>query len=276
MGLEVERYEELDIDDLVVDRFQVRTTNTADGIDELAASIEGLGLLHPIIVCRSERDGSKWEVVCGQRRLLAFKKLGRTTVPAAVYDSVLTMDQGTAVSANENIHQLQMSRPDLVDLCERLYIRYGTLQSVADKTKIPYHVVSKYVRIARLDSQLREMVENREVELDMAVKVQDAATVSGVFESAEALKLIEVLKRSDNDLRKRILRKKRENPEMDLATVQEEAEKPDETVKISGSLGGVYASGIRRLASDKGSNVSSVALDLIEEALDAQGYAEAE
>ena len=267
MSTHISRFEEVEIDDLVVDRFQVRTTNTGEGIDELAESIREFGLIHPIIVCRSERRGDKLEVVCGQRRLLAHKKLGALRIQAGVIDRVLTFDEGTAVSANENVHQLQMSRPDLVDLCERLYIRYGTMKAVADKTKVPYHVVRKYVRLARLDDKLRKMVENREVELDIAVKAQDATAGN----PKEALEFVQVLKRSDNDLRKRILKVKQQNPSMNATEAERAAEEPPDDVRISGRLYGGHADAIRQLAVEKGSDVSTVGIELIEEALDTQG-----
>ena len=267
MNTRISRFEEKDIDNLVVDRFQVRTTNTGEGIDELAESIKEFGLINPIIVCRSERHGDKWEVVCGQRRLYAHKKMGEHTIQAGVIDRVLTFDEGTAVSANENVHQLQMSRPDLVDLCERLYIRYGTMTAVAEKTKVPYHVVRKYVRLARLHGKLRTMVENREVELDIAVKAQDATAGS----LKEALEFVHVLKRSDNDLRKKILKVKKENPSMNAAEAEKAAEQAPDDVRISGRLYGGHADAIRQLALEKGSDVSTVGMDLIEDALDEKG-----
>ena len=272
MNTQISRFVEMDIDELVLDRFQVRTTNTGDGLDELAESIKEMGLINPIIVCRSERFEGKWEVVCGQRRLLAHKKIGAQSIYAGVIDCVLTFDEGTAVSANENVHQLPMSRPDLVDLCERLFIRYGTIQAVAEKTKVPYHVVRKYVRLARLNETLRKMVENREVDLDMAVKAQDATGGN----PEEALEFVRVLKRSDNDLRKRILKIKRDNPSIDAVAAEKAAEKAPEDVRISGRLYGGYAAAIKHLASEKGSDVSTVGMDLIEEALDAQGLLQEE
>lgn len=272
----VDRFEMLPVDDIVVDRFQVRTTNTSEGIDELAESIKKYGLLHPIIVCKSERDEDMWEVVCGQRRLLAHRKLGRSKIQAGVVDRVLTVEEGEAVSANENVHQLSMSRPDLIDLCERLYLRYGTIQAVADKTKIPYHVVRKYVRFARLEDEIKEKVKNHEVQTDLAVKAQDASTYNGEVDVDEALALIEELKRSDNDLRKRMLDVKKKNPGMDLDDVKKEAEKPPEDVSIRFKLFGEMADGIRELASEKGTDTSTVASDLVEEALVAQGIVEGE
>ena len=267
MSTHISRFEELDIDDLVLDRFQIRTTNTGDGIDELAESIKEFGLINPIIVCRSKRQGDQWEVVCGQRRLLAHKKIGAHTIHAGVIDRELTFYEGTIVSANENVHQLKMSRPDLVDLCERLFLRYGTMTAVAEKTKVPYHVVRKYVRLARLNEKLRRMVENREIDLDIAVKAQDA--VGGDLE--EALEFVQVLQRSDNDLRKKILQIKKENPSIDAVAAEKAAEQAPDDVRIAGRLYGGYASAIKQLASDKGTNVSTVGIDLIEEALDAQG-----
>ena len=267
MNTRICRFEEIDLDDLVVDRFQVRTTNVAEGIDELAESIKEFGLINPIIVCRSERSGDKWEVICGQRRLYAHKKIGAETIHAGVIDRILTLDEGTAISANENVHQLQMSRPDLVDLCERLYIRYGTMAAVAEKTKVPYHVVRSYVRLARLNEELREKVENREVDLDIAVKAQDA--VGG--DPKEALEFVKVLQRSDNDLRKKILQVKKENPSIDATDAEKAAEQAPEDVQIKGRLYGGHATAIKQLALEKGANVSTVGMDLIEEALDSQG-----
>jgi N6-adenosine-specific RNA methylase IME4 len=49
-------------------------------VGELAESIEQLGLLHPIVVT------SKKELIAGERRLLAFKKLGREEIPATIID----------------------------------------------------------------------------------------------------------------------------------------------------------------------------------------------
>ncbi len=49
-------------------------------IGSLARSIADIGLLHPIVVTP---DGS---VIAGARRLMAFKTLGRETIPVTVVD----------------------------------------------------------------------------------------------------------------------------------------------------------------------------------------------
>ena len=61
----------------------VGETDDELSIDELAMSIERQGLLQPIVVCPK---GDKYELILGQRRLMAMEKLGKETVPAMVVD----------------------------------------------------------------------------------------------------------------------------------------------------------------------------------------------
>jgi ParB-like chromosome segregation protein Spo0J/N6-adenosine-specific RNA methylase IME4 len=58
----------------------VRHRTKIDEIDGLARSITEVGLLHPIVV---RPDGT---LIAGERRLAAFKQLGRTDIPVTVVD----------------------------------------------------------------------------------------------------------------------------------------------------------------------------------------------
>ena len=73
---------EIDVDDLATSPYQPRSWIDPKGIEELASSIERHGLLHPIIVRRREDDG--FDLVAGERRLQAFRHLGRRKIPALV------------------------------------------------------------------------------------------------------------------------------------------------------------------------------------------------
>jgi len=271
---QVSRYEEISIDSIVIDRFQVRKQNTGENIDELADSIKMWGLLHPIVLCISERDSSKWEVIAGQRRLLAHRKLNRDKISAAIIDEVVSEADGLSISGNENIHQLDMTRTDLIDLCNKMFSIYGTITDVVEKTKIPRNIVTKYVKYARLKPELRDLVDNQGVSLDIVIKAQDASTINGLYDGEKALELIDVLEKSDDDLRKRILRIKKANPTADIKDVVEEAEKPEETLVVTTKLSPVLSNGIRTLASDEGTDTNSVAYDLIEEGLVNKGIVE--
>jgi ParB family chromosome partitioning protein len=66
-------------------RQQPRTAFDPEGLAELAASISRHGVLQPIVVS-ADRDG--YELVAGQRRVLAARLAGKTTIPAVVRDQV--------------------------------------------------------------------------------------------------------------------------------------------------------------------------------------------
>lgn len=268
----IDRYEEIPIADVVIGRFQVRKSNTSEGLEELAASIREFGLLHPIVVCRSEDDPAKWEVVAGQRRLLAHRMvLRRDKIIAGIIDRVLSNDEGLALSGNENVHQLDMTRTDLIDLCEQLFLRYGTIKAVWEKTRLPMDVVRKYVRYSRLEPSIKNLVDHEALPVDLAVKAQDASTVDGLFNEGRAMKLIDTLRESDDELRKRILAVNKANPTVDVEKVVEEAKKPDERLDIRFKMGPRAANALRRYSEEQGASTDTVAHDLVESSLQTLG-----
>lgn len=70
--------------DLVDDpKNDIRENMSMQGIEELATSIENIGLIQPIVVFKN-RD--RYEVAVGHRRLLACKMVGMEKVPAVITD----------------------------------------------------------------------------------------------------------------------------------------------------------------------------------------------
>ena len=59
-------------------RIGVRHRRDFGDIDALAASMDAIGLLHPIVVT------AKGKLLCGERRLRAAKLLGWKTIPVTV------------------------------------------------------------------------------------------------------------------------------------------------------------------------------------------------
>jgi ParB family chromosome partitioning protein len=166
--------EEIPLDCLVLGVAQVRLRGVEADLDELTESIRIHGLLEPIVVSPHLEPG-KFEVVSGQRRYLAHKKLGRATIPAIVMP---TVDEMTAkvLSLTENVIRRDLDSKDLVDVCTSLFRKYGTAQAVAEETGIPYSKVLKYVKYERLSSELRQLFDKGQISLDVALTAQDLAS----------------------------------------------------------------------------------------------------
>lgn len=93
----------------------VRAEPSDREIDLLADSIRVHGLIHPILV-RPSAEG--YEVVCGERRLRAFRKLRRGEIPATVRP--LDDRRAMAVAVAENVHRGTLSAPERARAVEAL------------------------------------------------------------------------------------------------------------------------------------------------------------
>jgi ParB/RepB/Spo0J family partition protein len=178
-------------------------------LDELVDSIRIHGLLEPIVVTPSGE--TTYEVVSGQRRYLAFQKLGKGTILAVVLSSI---DELTArvLSLTENLIRKDVDAKDLVDVCTSLFKKYGTALAVSQETGIPYAKVRKYVKYERLIPQLRELFDKGEISLDSALTTQDLATepTTKKIDAALAMRITNKIgkcsSRQLSDLRKRVQR----------------------------------------------------------------------
>ena len=101
-------FAEIEIEKIVLGAPNVRKTDADLGIDELAQSIEEQGLLQPVIV-RELEEG--FELIAGQRRLVAFIKLRKPTIPAMIVD---TSDPNTLmlISLMENVQRVDIDDRD--------------------------------------------------------------------------------------------------------------------------------------------------------------------
>jgi ParB family chromosome partitioning protein len=269
----VESHQELPIKDLVIERFQVRKQNVGENLDDLAASIEKYGLLQPIVVCKSEQQPGKWEIVCGQRRYLAHKQiLNRRTIFAGIINHHIDYEEGLALSATENVLRLDMTRKDLIDLCADLFKKYLSIKDVADETKLPYHIVRQYICFDGLPTDLQKKVNQNEINVNLAMKVQDAASASGTYNAQEATKLIKVLKTVDNPIQRKIIELRKKNPTVALDKIVKKAEEPDQTLKLALVLGESLAQPLRKYAEDADTDEKSAVEGFIETCLKDNGY----
>jgi ParB family chromosome partitioning protein len=213
---------EIPIDDLVIGESQVRIRRVDEDIDELVVSIRTHGLLEPILVYNSGSGSGRYEVITGQRRLLAHQRLGRKAILSAVIDEPVDKETAKALSLTENIIRRDLEAKDIIDACAVLYKRYGSARAVAEETGIPYARVLKHLKYDRLHVALQQKVDAGEVSMAIALKAQDAMTDdAGNLDDLEAADLADALATVTGPEREQILRAKRREPEIPVKLLME-------------------------------------------------------
>ena len=99
MNLEKEVFE-LNINDIMPNRFQPREIFDEQALNELALSIKEHGVIQPIIVKKSIKG---YEIVAGERRYRASQLAGKETIPAIIRD--FTDEQMMEIAVLENLQR---------------------------------------------------------------------------------------------------------------------------------------------------------------------------
>lgn len=97
--------EERDVASIIVDRESRQRTNLDKDIENLAEQIDRVGQIHAIVI---HEDG---RLVAGERRLEAFKKLGRKKIRCTIFES-LAPTEAFLIELQENIARRQLSWQD--------------------------------------------------------------------------------------------------------------------------------------------------------------------
>jgi ParB family transcriptional regulator, chromosome partitioning protein len=262
---------EIPLEALVLGKGQVRVREVGKDIDELAASIKKIGLLQPIVVCKSGEPG-KYEILTGQRRFIAHKELQKKTITACVLDEKVDEVEAKIISITENLVRRDPNSKDYIDACTWLYRKYGSIQAVADELGMKYAKVALYVKYDRLKPEMRKLVDDAQVDMKVALRAQDAASVTGEYDAEEAVKLVKEMAKMSGAQQTRIVKKLQEAPTSDVDDVIEAAKSGEKISQIVVTLGGVLHQGLKQYAKDEGTNIDEAALTLIEEGLTAKGY----
>ena len=156
-------------------------------LSELKESISRVGLLQPIIV---RREGRRYEVVSGHRRLASCADLGITEILSTVTD----MDDKTAfeVQLTENIQResfapLEEARAfySYVGMGRNKSVAYGSISELARRIGKSQEYISNRIRLLRLPGKLLEKMLAEE-----GFTVSHAEEIAALASSPELAKRI--------------------------------------------------------------------------------------
>ena len=156
---------EVEISQIEPNPNQPRREFDEDALQELATSIRELGIIQPITVRKME--GSKYQIIAGERRWRASQLAGLTTIPAYI---VTVEDQNAMEMALvENIQREDLNAIEIALAYQHLAETTGMTQAkISERVGKSRAAVTNYMRLLKLPAQVQMALKNHEIEMGHA------------------------------------------------------------------------------------------------------------
>jgi len=150
-------YQEVPIGSISVNPYQPRDVFNEEALESLAASIQEVGVLQPILVRRKEAN--VFELIAGERRWRAAKRAGLQRIPAIVRDiEDLTSLEHALV---ENLHRQDLGALEEAVAYQQLIDDFGLSQdAVAQRVGKSRSTIANALRLLQLPASVQQLLLN--------------------------------------------------------------------------------------------------------------------
>src|SRR3954471_20182050 len=159
--LHLERNEEIrkiPVNQIIANRFQPRAVFDEEKIEELSRTIHIHGIIQPIVV--REFADNKYEIIAGERRWRAMKKLGWTEAPAIVKN--LSDTETASVALIENLQREELSPiEEAMAYGKLLELHHLTQEALAQRLGKGQSTVANKLRLLKLPQQVQDALLNK-------------------------------------------------------------------------------------------------------------------
>jgi len=170
-----EEVRQLPVDQIEPNPFQPRTVFDDEKIEELCQTIRTHGVIQPIVV--REKDG-RYELIAGERRWRAVKKLGLATIPAIVRQ--MTDAQAASAALIENLQREDLNPIEIAQAYQKLMETFKlTQEELAQKVGKSRPHVANFLRLLTLPKVIQDDVSRGTLSMGHAralLGVEDDAT----------------------------------------------------------------------------------------------------
>lgn len=164
-----EKIELVDWEEIRVSPFQPRRHFSEDELEELAASIRAVGLIHPPVVRKIlNRDRVLYyELIAGERRWRAAKRAGLEKLSVVVRNS---NDELAAKSTLiENVQRVNLDPMEMAEAFQKLISVFRmTQEEVAQKVGKKRSTVANYLRLLALPESIQEALSKKNISMGHA------------------------------------------------------------------------------------------------------------
>ena len=152
------------VDEISPNRLQPRSYFDDTKLEELVTSIEEHGVLQPVVVQKAD---SGYELIVGERRWRASKKLGLKKIPAVIRE--VSDAQSLEIAIIENIHRQDLNPIEEAEAYARLANEFAlTQEMVAKKVGKSRTAVANTLRLLKLSRKIKEDLISEKISMGHA------------------------------------------------------------------------------------------------------------
>lgn len=150
---------QLPLENIVPSPFQPRTVFDEERIDELLQTIKTHGVIQPIVV--RVRDGI-FEIIAGERRFRAVKKLGWETIPAIIRE--FNDSQAASIALIENLQREGLTAIEEAMAYQQLIELHSlTQESLAQRLGKSQSTIANKIRLLHLSEPVKQALLERKI-----------------------------------------------------------------------------------------------------------------
>ncbi len=152
---------EIDINLIDANPNQPRHEFDEEALQELADSIEEIGIVQPITL--RELDNGRYQIIAGERRWRASMKVGLKTIPA--YIRTADDENVMEMALIENIQRQDLNSLEIALAYQHLITHYGlTQEKLSDRVGKKRATVANYLRLLKLPAPVQVALQNRTID----------------------------------------------------------------------------------------------------------------
>jgi ParB family transcriptional regulator, chromosome partitioning protein len=190
--------------------YQTRTRFDEARMSELAASIAATGVVQPILV--RPLAGGRFQLIAGERRWLASKMAGKTTVPAILRQ--VSDEQAMEMTIVENLQRTDLNPMEQARAFDRLSREFKlTQEQMAQRTGKDRASVANFLRLLRLPAEIQGKVEAGELSFGHARALLALENPESVLKAAQKVTALSMSVRQTENYVQGILHPEKQNRE---------------------------------------------------------------